>query len=61
MILNLGSLAFNADIATPGGNPAWGTELGQGEGYKFVFEDMSDFFTGMVYKSVADTDNVRAL
>lgn len=58
MILNLGSLAFNADITTPGGNPAWGTELGQGEGYKFVFEDMSDFFTGMVYKSVADTDNV---
>lgn len=58
MILNLGSLAFNADIATPGGNPAWGTELGQGEGYKFVFEDMSDFFTGMVYKSVTDTDNV---
>jgi len=58
MILNLGSLAFNANIATPGGNPAWGTELGQGEGYKFVFEDMSDFFTGMVYKSVADTENV---
>lgn len=58
MILNLGSLAFNADIATPGGNPAWGTELGQGDGYKFVFEDMSDFFTGMVYKSVADTENV---
>lgn len=58
MILNLGSLAFNADIATPGGNPAWGTELGQGEGYKFVFEEMSDFFTGMVYKSVADTENV---
>lgn len=58
MILNLGSLAFNADIATPGGNPAWGTELGQGEGYKFVFEDMSDFFTGMVYKSVSDTENV---
>lgn len=58
MILNLGSLAFNADIATPGGNPAWGTELGQGEGYKFVFEDMSDFFTGMVYKSIVDTDNV---
>jgi hypothetical protein len=58
MILNLGSLAFNANIATPGGNPAWGTELGQGEGYKFVFENMSDFFTGMVYKAVADTENV---
>ena len=58
MILNLGSLAFNADIATPGGNPAWGTELGQGDGYKFAFEDMSDFFTGMVYKSIVDTNNV---
>ena len=58
MILNLGSLAFNAETQTPGGSPAWGTELGQGEGYKFVFEDMSDFFTGMVYKSVVDTENV---
>ena len=58
MILNLGSLAFNANLATPGGNPAWGTELGQGDGYKFAFEDMSDFFTGMVYKSVTDTQNV---
>ena len=58
MILNLGSLAFNAETQTPGGSPAWGTELGQGEGYKFVFEDMSDFFTGMVYRSVVDTENV---
>ena len=58
MILNLGSLAFNADIQTGGGTPAWGTELGQGEGYKFFFEDMSDFFTGMVYKSISDIENV---
>ena len=58
MILNLGSLAFNANIETGGGTPAWGTELGQGEGYKFMFEDMSDFFTGMVYSSVADIENV---
>ena len=58
MILNLGSLAFNANIAAGGGTPAWGTELGQGEGYKFMFEDMSDFFTGMVYSSVADIENV---
>ena len=58
MILNLGSLAFNANIETGGGTPAWGTELGQGEGYKFAFEDMSDFFTGMVYKSIPDIDNV---
>ena len=58
MILNLGSLAFNANIESGGGTPAWGTELGQGEGYKFVFEDMSDFFTGMVYKSIPDLDNI---
>ena len=58
MILNLGSLAFNASIESGGGTPAWGTELGQGEGYKFVFEDMSDFFTGMVYSSVSDIDKV---
>ena len=58
MILNLGSLAFNANIETGGGTPAWGTELGQGEGYKFSFEDMSDFFTGMVYKSVSDIENI---
>lgn len=58
MILNLGSLAFNADTKTAGGSPAWGTELGQGDGYKFSFEDMSDFFTGMVYKSVVDLDKV---
>ena len=58
MILNLGSLAFNANIDSGGGTPAWGTELGQGDGYKFAFEDMSDFFTGLVYKSIPDIDNV---
>lgn len=58
MILNLSSLAFNTAISGGGGTPAWGTELGQGEGYKFYFEDMSDFFTGMVYKSVPDIKNV---
>lgn len=58
MILNLGSLAFNANLSSGGGTPAWGTELGQGEGYKFSFENMSDFFTGMVYASVPDIDKV---
>ena len=58
MILNLGSLAFNANLLSGGGTPAWGTELGQGEGYKFSFEDMSDFFTGMVYTSVPDIEEV---
>lgn len=58
MILNLGSLSFNADIQSGGGTPAWGTELGQGSGYKFTFEDMSDFFTGMVYSSVSNINDV---
>lgn len=58
MILNLGSLSFNANLAGGGGTPAWGTELGQGEGYKFAFENLSDFFTGMVYKAVPDIDQV---
>ena len=38
MILNLGSLAFNANIIGGGGTPAWGTEMGQGDGYRFSFE-----------------------
>lgn len=58
MILNLGSLSFNADLEAGGGTPAWGTEMGQGEGYRFSFEDMSDFFTGMVYCSIPDVENV---
>lgn len=49
---------FNADIIGGGGTPAWGTEMGQGDGYYFHFEDMSDFFTGMVYNAVPDTNNV---
>ncbi|MGM9809749.1 MAG: AAA family ATPase [Paludibacteraceae bacterium] len=59
MILNLGSLSFNANLLGGGGTPAWGTELGQGEGYKFSFENLSDFFTGMVYKAIKDIDQVK--
>ncbi len=51
MILNLHSLAFNTYTATGGGNPAWGTEMGQGEGYRFNFEDANEFVTALVYKS----------
>lgn len=58
MILNLGSLAFNCDIQNGGGTPAWGTELGQGEGYKFSFEDTGDFLSAMLYSSIDDTKNV---
>ena len=58
MILNLGSLSFNADISTGGGTPAWGTEMGQGEGYRFSFEDSGEFMPGLVYCSVPDIEEV---
>lgn len=52
MILNLHSAAFNTETLSGGGNPAWGTEMGQGEGYRFHFEDSDSFLTGLLYKSV---------
>lgn len=58
MILNFGSLAFNCDLSTGGGTPAWGTELGQGEGYKFSFEDTGEFLSAMLYCAVPDTNEV---
>lgn len=58
MKLNLGSLYFRLDIETGGGTPAWGTELGQGEGYKFSFEDSSNFLTGMLYNIRHDMDEI---
>ena len=54
MKLNLGSLVFNADIETGGGTPTWGTELGQGDGYKFTVDNKEPLFTAMVYCSVSD-------
>lgn len=58
MILNLGSLAFNANIANGGGTPTWGTELGQGDGYRFNFEEKESFLTSMLYTSVDDINQV---
>lgn len=52
MILNLHSLAFNTITESGGGNPAWGTEMGQGDGYRFHFEDADEFITALVYNSV---------
>ena len=54
MKLNIGSLAFNADISQGGGTPAWGTELGQGENYKFSITDGDPLFTAMVYCSISN-------
>lgn len=52
MKLKLGTIEFNAEVATGGNTPAWGTEMGQGAGYKFSFEDMNDLFPAMVYNAI---------
>ena len=57
MILNLGSAIFHTETITGGGTPAWGTEMGQGEGYRFNFEDYQDFITALVYKSIPNPKN----
>jgi hypothetical protein len=58
MILDTGSLMFNMDLTIQGGNPSWGTEMGQGVGHKFNFENADSFFEGMVFKSVSDIKSV---
>lgn len=57
MKLDLSSLSFNLTIETGGGTPAWGTALGQGEGYKFA-EGLQDLLTAMLYKSIPDLNSV---
>lgn len=57
MILNLHSLAFGTETKTGGGTPAWGTEMGQGEGYRFSFENSEEFVTSLVYNSIPDPGN----
>lgn len=51
------SLMFNLNLPE-GGQPSWGTELGQGEGYRFNFADEGNFLTGMLYKSINDIKKV---
>lgn len=52
MILYLGSAIFKAETASGGGTPAWGTEMGQGEGYRFNFDDYESLLTALVYNSI---------
>ena len=56
MKIHLGSLYFNMDLRGPGGTPAWGTELGQGQGYKLGFDGMEDLLPSMLYCSIADSN-----
>ena len=58
MILDIGSLMFNMHVSK-GATPSWGTEMGQGEGYKFSFEDSENLITSLVYNCVDDMENVN--
>lgn len=55
MIINLSSISFNTDISSSGGTPSWGTEMGQGEGYKFSFDNCEEFITALVYNRVDES------
>lgn len=57
MKLDIGSLMFNINVKV-GGTPSWGTEMGQGEGYKFHAENIESLITSLTYKSVDDIENV---
>lgn len=57
MRLDLGSLMFNMNL-DEGGNPSWGTDLGQGQGYKFNFENYETFLTALLYQKIEDINNV---
>lgn len=45
---------FNATTASGGGTPSWGTEMGQGEGYKFSFDEANGVLTSMVYTAISN-------
>ena len=56
MFLDVGTLMFNINILE-GGTPSWGTDLGQGKGYKFKFDHDEELLTSMVYSIVEDPKN----
>lgn len=58
MILDVGSFMFNMNPPS-GGTPSWGTDMGQGEGYKFNFEDCQSLITSLTYTCVDDMQNVK--
>ena len=51
MKLDLGSFAFGSNLLV-GGNPSWGTALGQGKGLKFTYPGWDNILAGMMYKSI---------
>ena len=59
MILDIGTLMFNMTTGGKGGTPSWGTDMGQGEGYKFNFESYEEMITSLTYACVDDMENVQ--
>ena len=51
MKLDLGSFAFGSNVPV-GGNPSWGTALGQGKGLKFTTPGWENILAGMMYKAI---------
>lgn len=58
MKLDIGSLMFNMKLKS-GGTPSWGTDMGQGDGYKFNTEDRDELITSLTYTCVDDIENVK--
>lgn len=59
MILDIGTLMYNMTTGGKGGTPSWGTDMGQGEGYKFNFENFEEMVTSLTYSCVDDIENVK--
>lgn len=59
MILDIGTLMYNMTTGGKGGTPSWGTDMGQGEGYKFNFENFEEMVTSLTYSCVDDMENVK--
>ena len=57
MIVDIGSIMFNMEIAKGGGTPSWGTDLGQSKDHKFL-DKVYNIMIGMVYKSVSNIKDV---
>ena len=55
MKIDLTSMMFNM-TTTEGGNPSWGTSLGQGADHKIEYLGSNDIIIGMVYKKIDIND-----
>ena len=52
MRLNNGTISFNLDITEGGGNPSWGTELGQNQKYNYSVPGVEKLITSMLYSKI---------